>query len=121
MLSIVRSATLVGVVGHQVHVEVHAAGGLPGFVIVGQPDVACREARDRVRAALISSGEDWPSKKITVNLAPSDVKKTGAGLDLAMAVGILVADGRIESQAICLLYTSPSPRDQRGSRMPSSA
>ena len=100
MLSIVRSATLVGVVGHQVHVEVHAAGGLPGFVIVGQPDVACREARDRVRAALISSGEDWPSKKITVNLAPSDVKKTGAGLDLAMAVGILVADGRIESQAI---------------------
>ena len=69
MLSIVTSATLVGVVGHLVHVEVHAAGGLPGFVIVGQPDVACREARDRVRAALISSGESWPNKKITVNLA----------------------------------------------------
>ncbi len=100
MLSIVRSATLVGVVGHQVHVEVHASGGLPGFIIVGQPDVACREARDRVRAALISSGEDWPSKKITVNLAPSDMKKTGAGLDLAMAIGVLVADGRIGPEAV---------------------
>ena len=100
MLSIVTSATLVGVVGHLVHVEVHAAGGLPGFVIVGQPDVACREARDRVRAALISSGESWPNKKITVNLAPSEVKKTGAGLDLAMAVGVLVADGRIDTEAI---------------------
>lgn len=100
MLSIATSATLVGVVGHRVHVEVHAAGGLPAFVIVGQPDSACREARDRVRAALISSGEDWPNKKITVNLAPSDVKKTGAGLDLAMAVGVLVADGRLNSDCI---------------------
>ena len=100
MLSIVRSATLVGVVGQQVQVEVHVTGGLPAFQIVGQPDASCREARDRVRAALISSGEDWPGKKITVNLAPSDVKKSGAGLDLAMAVGILAAVGRIESEPI---------------------
>jgi len=100
MLSIVTSATLVGVAGHRVEVEVHAGSGLPGFVIVGQPDTSCREARDRVRAALISSGEDWPGKKITVNLAPSDVKKTGAGLDLAIAVGILAADGRIDNEVI---------------------
>lgn len=100
MLSIVTSATLVGVVGHRVHVEVHAAGGLPAFLIVGQPDTACREARDRVRAALISSGQDWPNQKITVNLAPSDVKKTGAGLDLAMAVGVLAAIGRIDPEIV---------------------
>lgn len=100
MLSIVRSATLVGVVGQQVQVEVHAAGGLPSFQIVGQPDASCREARDRVRAALISSGEDWPGKKITVNLAPSDIKKSGAGLDLAIAVGILAAIGRLEAEPI---------------------
>ena len=100
MLAVVPSATLVGVAGHLVEVEVHSSGGLPGFTIVGQPDTACREARDRVRAALISSGEDWPNDRITVNLAPSDLKKTGAGLDLAMAIGILVAIGRIEPVAI---------------------
>lgn len=95
MLAIVRSATLCGVRGHPVDVEVHVGNGLPGFTIVGQPDTSCREARDRVRAALQSSGEDWPQRKITVNLAPSDVKKTGASLDLAIAVGILAALGKI--------------------------
>jgi len=96
MLAIVRSATLSGVRGHPVDVEVHVGSGLPGFTIVGLPDASCREARDRVRAALQSSGEDWPQRKITVNLAPSDLRKTGASLDLAVAVGILAALGRIE-------------------------
>ena len=86
MLAIVRSATLSGVRGHPVDVEVHVGSGLPGFTIVGLPDASCREARDRVRAALQSSGEDWPQRKITVNLAPSDLRKTGASLDLAVAV-----------------------------------
>lgn len=86
-----RSATLLGVQGRPLDVEVHVGVGLPGFTIVGQPDEACREARDRVRAALLSSGLSWPNRRITVNLAPSGERKGGAGLDLAIAVGLMVA------------------------------
>lgn len=96
MLAIVRSATLCGVHGQPVDVEVHVGSGLPAFTIVGLPDASCREARDRVRAALQSSGEEWPQRKITVNLAPSDLKKTGSGLDLAIAVGLLAALDRLD-------------------------
>lgn len=91
MFSSIRSATLSGIHGSPVAVEVHIGMGLPGFTIVGLPDEACREARDRVRAALLSSGYEWPNRKITVNLAPSSQRKAGAGLDLALAVGILAA------------------------------
>ena len=100
MLATVRSATLLGVHGQAVDVEVHVGTGLPGFTIVGLPDAACREARDRVRAAIESSGVDWPSRKITINLAPSDVKKRGAALDLAMAVGVLVAAELVDASAL---------------------
>lgn len=86
-----RSATLLGVQGRPLDVEVHVGVGLPGFTIVGQPDEACRESRDRVRAALLSSGLSWPNRRITVNLAPSGERKGGAGLDLAIAVGLMVA------------------------------
>ena len=86
----VPSATLFGVDGRPVRVEVHSSTGLPGFTIVGLPDTTCRDARDRVRAALLSSGLRWPSQRVTVNLAPSGVRKVGAGLDLAIAVGLLV-------------------------------
>jgi len=96
MLAIVRSATISGVRGYPVDVEVHVGSGLPGFTIVGLPDTSCREARDRVRAALASSGEEWPKWKITVNLAPSDLKKSGPSLDLAIAIGILAATSRID-------------------------
>ena len=71
VLAIVSSATLLGARGRPVRVEVHVANGLPGFTIVGLPDEACRESRDRVRAALLSSGLPWPQKRVTVNLAPS--------------------------------------------------
>ena len=71
MLATVRSATLVGVWGHPVSVEVHVADGLPGFTVVGLPDASCREARDRVRAAIVSSKLHWPMKRVTVNLAPA--------------------------------------------------
>ena len=81
-------------------VEVHVAEGLPGFTIVGLPDASCREARDRVRAAIVSSKLTWPMRRITVNLAPSDVPKSGAGLDLAVAVGVLVADGQLKASSI---------------------
>ncbi len=100
MLAAVRSATLFGVEGRPVTVEVHAAGGLPSFQIVGLPDEACRESRDRVRAAVLSSGLTWPAKRITVNLAPSNQRKGGSGLDLAIAVGVLAADGQVPPHAI---------------------
>ena len=95
MLATVRSATLVGVQGQPISVEVHVSTGLPSFTIVGLPDASCRESRDRVRAALLSSGFRWPQKRITVNLAPTGVRKGGAGLDLALAVALLVADDQL--------------------------
>ncbi len=100
MLAAIPSATLLGVDGLPVRVEVHVAHGLPGFTIVGLPDTACRESRDRVRAAVMSCGVGWPQKRITVNLAPSGLKKTGAGLDLAIAVGVLAAAGEIPLEAV---------------------
>ena len=99
MFASINSATLFGIEGAPVCVEVHIGTGLPGFSVVGLPDEACREARDRVRAALLSSGFDWPNRRITVNLAPSDRRKGGSGLDLALAVGILVAQGEVDQLA----------------------
>jgi magnesium chelatase family protein len=93
VLATICAATFLGVTGLPVVVEVHVSSGLSSFAIVGQPDSACREARDRVRAAIMSSGLTWPNTRITINLAPADVKKVGASLDLAMAIGILVATG----------------------------
>ncbi len=100
MLAAIPSATLLGVDGLAVRVEVHVGQGLPGFTVVGLPDTACRESRDRVRAAVVSSGLPWPQKRITVNLAPSGLKKTGAGLDLPIALGVLVAAGEIPLEGI---------------------
>ncbi len=92
MLATLGAATLLGVEGHAVRVEVHTSTGLPGYTVVGLPDASCRESRDRVRSALISSGHAWPMRRITVNLAPSHVRKVGAGLDLAIALGLLGAE-----------------------------
>ena len=91
----IASATLAGAAGSPVSVEVHVSNGLPGFTIVGLPDAAVRESRDRVRAALLSSGLPWPLRRTVVNLAPSGVRKVGAGLDLPIAVGLLVAAGEL--------------------------
>src|SRR3954471_3735946 len=99
MIASVPSATLFGVEGRPVEVEVHVSNGLPGFTVVGQPDASCREARDRVRASLLSSGLPWPLRRVTVNLAPSGLRKVGAGLDLAIAVGLLVASGELPPDA----------------------
>jgi magnesium chelatase family protein len=101
MLASVRSAVLVGVDAHPVLVEVHVASqGLPAYNLVGLPDTAVREARERVRAAILSSGMGWPQRRITVNLAPSGLRKTGAGLDLPAALGVLVADGALPDTAL---------------------
>lgn len=99
-LASVLSAQLIGISGLAVVVEVHASDGVPSFTIVGQPDGACREARDRVRAALLTSGFAWPQRRLTVNLAPTTMRKVGAGLDLAIAVAVLVADGQLPSDRV---------------------
>lgn len=92
MLAKVRSAALVGLDAHLVDVEVDISGGLPQFSVVGLPDAIVKESRDRVRSALKNTGFHFPAKRITVNLAPAGLKKEGSGLDLAIAVGILVAE-----------------------------
>jgi magnesium chelatase family protein len=95
VLASISSACLLGIDGHAVKVEVHLSAGLPAFTIVGLPDTACREARDRVRAAVTNSGFTFPVRKITVNLAPSSLRKAGSGLDLAIAVGVLAASEQV--------------------------
>lgn len=100
MLANVLSAAIVGVDAHLVDVEVDISSGLPQFSIVGLPDATVRESRDRVRAALKNSGFHFPVKKVTVNLAPANIKKEGAGLDLAIALGILTAEDIIPSEAV---------------------
>jgi magnesium chelatase family protein len=100
VLAAVPAATLLGVEGHRVRVEVHVSAGLPGFTVVGLPDTSCREARDRVRAALLSSGLKYPLERITVNLAPSGLRKVGTGLDLAVALGVLAASEQLPVGAL---------------------
>ncbi len=100
MLATVSSSVVQGVDGHPVSVEVHVSNGLPGYTLVGLPDASCRESRDRVRAAVLSSGLKWPSRRITINLAPTGLRKQGAALDLPIALGVLAASGQIEPAAL---------------------
>lgn len=100
MLATIRSATLVGVEGRPIAVEVHISDGLPGFALVGLPDTAVRESRERARAAVLSSGLPWSNKKVTVNLAPGDVRKSGPGLELAIACGVLAAQDALPAGAL---------------------
>jgi magnesium chelatase family protein len=100
MFASIASAMVFGAEGYPIQVEVQVSKGLPGFRMVGRPDETTREARDRARAALQSSGIDWPSANITVNLAPSSDRKSGSGLDLALAIGVLVAIEVIPSEAV---------------------
>lgn len=97
MLAIVPSATLHGLDGRLVRVEVDVAPGLPGFTIVGLADTALQEARERVRGALRNAGFQYPPRRITVNLAPADLRKGGASLDLAMALGILLGSEQVRA------------------------
>jgi magnesium chelatase family protein len=91
MLAKVESACLIGMEAARVHVEVNLSRGLPTFSIVGLPDTSVRESRDRVVAAIRNAGFEFPARRVTVNLAPADVKKEGACFDLAIAVGVLLA------------------------------
>ncbi len=100
MLAAIRSATLFGLDGQVVTVEVHVSTGLPAYTVVGLPDAAVRESRERARAAVISSGLDWPMKRITVNLAPATVRKSGSCLELAVALAVVVAGGDLHEAAL---------------------
>lgn len=97
VLATVLSATLLALEGRPVRVEVDVAPGLPGFSIVGLPDAALQEARERVRGAIRNSGFEYPPRRITVNLAPADLRKAGASLDLAIAVGVLLGSGQVRA------------------------
>ncbi|HEY5630477.1 MAG TPA: magnesium chelatase domain-containing protein, partial [Candidatus Limnocylindrales bacterium] len=95
MLATLLSATLHGLAGRVVRVEVDVAPGLPGFTIVGLPDAALSEARERVRGALRNAGYRHPPRRITVNLAPAELRKAGASLDLAIAMGVLLGSEQV--------------------------
>ncbi len=99
MLATLLSATLVALDGRVIRVEVDVAPGLPGFTIVGLGDASIREARERVRGALRNSGFVHPPRRITVNLAPADVPKTGSAADLAIAIGILIGSEQFTARA----------------------
>lgn len=96
MLAKVLSSALVGIDAIQVDVEVDIAQGLPQFATVGLPDGAVKESKDRVKSALKNSGYDFPNRRITVNLAPADIKKEGTSFDLPIAIGILSATGVVK-------------------------
>ena len=95
MLAKVSSCAVVGLEGAMIEVEVDIAAGLPSFTIVGLPDKAVQEARERVRAAIRNSNYKFPGRRITVNLAPADLKKEGPAYDLPIAVGILISSGQL--------------------------
>ena len=94
------SVALIGITGHVVEVEADIANGLPAMIMVGLPDTALREARDRIRAAIVNSGEKWPPHKITVGLSPASLPKRGSWFDLSIAVGILAAAGQVPRAAL---------------------
>jgi magnesium chelatase family protein len=100
VLATVPSATLVGLDGRVIRVEVDVAPGLPGFTIVGLADAALQEARERVRGALRNAGFEHPPRRITVNLAPAELRKAGASLDLAIAVGILLGSEQVRPDGV---------------------
>ena len=106
MLACLRSATVFGVDAVAVHVEVDVSLGIPVFTMVGLPDASVRESRDRVRAAIRNSGFEFPPRRVTVNLAPADVRKAGAAFDLPVALGVLAASGlvrRADADGIVLI------------------
>jgi magnesium chelatase family protein len=100
MLSRVLSSAVFGIDAYRIEVEVDIAQGLPAFATVGLPEGAVKESKDRVKAAVKNCGYDFPSRRITVNLAPADIKKEGAAFDLPMAIGILAATETVQKEKL---------------------
>src|ERR1022692_1114545 len=92
-----HAMTLVGVQGHPVEIEADISNGMVALLLVGLPDTALREARERIRSAIVNSGESWPHRRITVGLSPASLPKRGSGFDLGIAVAILAAAGAVPS------------------------
>jgi magnesium chelatase family protein len=99
-LAVVKSRALAGMSAPAVDVEVHLANGLPAVTLVGLPEAEVKEARDRVRSAILTSGFEWPSKRITINLAPADLPKESGRFDLPIALGVLAASAQIPAAAL---------------------
>ena len=100
MYSKIKSCGVLGIDGYIVEIETDIGNGLPAFDIVGLGDTAIREARERVRSAVKNSGYEFPIKKITMNMAPANIKKEGSSFDLAIALGILASTGSINQPAV---------------------
>src|SRR5262245_3660557 len=100
MLACLRSAAVFGVDAYPVQIEVDVSFGLPSFTMVGLPDATVRESRDRVRLAIRNSGFEFPHHRITVNLAPADVRKAGSSFDLPIALGVLATSGQLPSTTL---------------------
>lgn len=114
MLARVLSSAVIGIDAYLVEVEVDIAQGLPNFTTVGLPETAVKESRERVKAAITNSGYTFPADRITVNLAPANIKKEGTGFDLPMALGILSATGILPEKAIsCYLFLGELSLDGR--------
>ncbi len=99
-LTQLKTRAQLGINAPEVRVEVHISNGLPAFTVVGLPETAVREARDRVRSAILNSGFDFPVRRITVNLAPADLPKEGGRYDLPIALGILAASEQIDASSL---------------------
>ncbi|MFZ0574428.1 MAG: magnesium chelatase domain-containing protein, partial [Candidatus Cybelea sp.] len=100
MLSLAFSAAMLGIEGYVVRVEADSAPGTPGFAIIGLPDRALGEARERVRAAVLNSGFSYPAGRLLVNLSPADVRKAGPSFDLAIALALLGMDEQVGRAAL---------------------
>jgi len=98
MLSKIYSSVVVGIEAKLIEIEVDVGRGLPAINIVGLPDTAVKESKDRVKSAIKNSGFDFPNRRLTINLAPADIKKEGAGFDLPIALGVLSATGQIKNR-----------------------
>lgn len=99
-LSVIHTRAQVGIQSPSVAVEVHLSGGLPSLAIVGLPETAVKESRERVRSAIITAGFEFPQRRITINLAPADLPKEGGRYDLAIALGILQASGQLKNDKL---------------------
>ena len=95
MLAKIRSMAVLGIDAYEITIEADISEMLPSFTIVGLPDGAVRESRERVMSAIKNCGYEFPSRKVTINMAPADIKKEGSAFDLPIAIGLLMASGQV--------------------------
>ena len=121
MLARATTHALVGLEARPVEVEAHLQRGVPAFSIVGLPDKACQEAKERVRSGITSAELEWPLRRITVNLAPAGLRKEGSGFDLPIALAVLAASHQIPPERLAQHAALESPPIGREPRVPDTA